>query len=93
MTDDTHRMLADAAAAFAKPDAARVRKWRAIAPGFDRAVWEQMADQGWLSLLVPEDDWNSAAIARASLKSDRSNSSFMRASGHGTTSSSSGSSR
>jgi alkylation response protein AidB-like acyl-CoA dehydrogenase len=55
MTDDTHRMLADAAAAFAKPDAARVRKWRARAPGFDRAVWERMADQGWLSLLVPED--------------------------------------
>lgn len=55
MNDETLTMLAQAAAAFARPDASRVRKWRATPPGFDRAIWMQMAEQGWLSILVPED--------------------------------------
>ena len=55
MKDETLDMLADAAAAFAKPDAARVRKLRSTAPGFDRTTWASMAGQGWLSILVPED--------------------------------------
>ncbi len=55
MTDQTLTMLADAAAAFAKPDPSRVRKWRATPPGFDRSTWLRMAEQGWLSALVPEE--------------------------------------
>ena len=54
MSDDTLSMLADAAAAFAKPDSKRVRAARASAPGFDRKVWREMAEQGWFSVLVPE---------------------------------------
>ncbi len=54
MSDDTLSMLADAAAAFAKPDSKRVRAARASAPGFDLGVWRQMATQGWFSVLVPE---------------------------------------
>ena len=38
MSDDTLSMLADAAAAFAKPDSKRVRAARASAAGFDRKV-------------------------------------------------------
>ena len=55
MSDDTLTMLADAAAAFAKPDSKRIRALRGTADGFDRSVWRQMADQGWLQVLVPED--------------------------------------
>jgi len=47
-------MLSDAAASFAKPDAARVRAVRGSADGFDRAVWAQMAELGWYSIVVPE---------------------------------------
>lgn len=54
MSDDTLNMLADAAAAFAKPDARRVRALRGSTDGFDRAVWREMADLGWLSIVVPE---------------------------------------
>ncbi|MBP8309239.1 MAG: acyl-CoA dehydrogenase family protein [Burkholderiaceae bacterium] len=54
MSDDTLTMLADAAAAFAKPDARRVRALRGSADGFDRAIWRQMAELGWLSIQVPE---------------------------------------
>ena len=54
MSDDTLTMLADAAAAFAKPDARRVRALRGSADGYDRATWRQMAELGWLSIQVPE---------------------------------------
>lgn len=54
MSDHTLSMLADAAAAFAKPDSQRVRAARASASGFDRKVWREMALQGWFSVLVPE---------------------------------------
>ena len=54
MSDETLTLLADAAAAFAKPDAARVRRLRAAAPGYDRATWRAMAEQGWLSVAAPE---------------------------------------
>ena len=57
MTDaDTLRMLEEAARGFAPFDATRVRSWRDKPPGFDRAQWQAMAEQGWLSILVPEDD-------------------------------------
>ena len=54
MSDETLVMLADAAAAFAKPDSKRVRAARGTLPGFDLAVWRAMAGQGWFSVLVPE---------------------------------------
>ncbi|MBU2532627.1 MAG: acyl-CoA dehydrogenase family protein [Alphaproteobacteria bacterium] len=56
MTDpDTLRMLEEAARGHAPFDAARVRGWRGTAPGFDRGHWQAMAEQGWLSILVPEE--------------------------------------
>ena len=54
MSDDTLSMLANAAAAFAKPDSKRLRAARASATGFDRKIWREMAEQGWFSVLVPE---------------------------------------
>jgi alkylation response protein AidB-like acyl-CoA dehydrogenase len=55
MSDDTLRMLRDSAAAFAALDAARVRRLRGGQPGFERAVWQEMAAMGWLGILVPEE--------------------------------------
>lgn len=55
MTDDTLRMLRDSAADFATLDAARVRRLRAADPGFERSMWRQMADLGWLGVLIPEE--------------------------------------
>lgn len=54
MTDDTLRMLRDSAADFAKLDAARVRRLRATRPGFEPGVWREMAEMGWLGVLIPE---------------------------------------
>lgn len=56
MSDDTLSMLADAAAGFAKPDLARVRKLRGSEPGYEPERWSQMAEQGWFSILVSEND-------------------------------------
>lgn len=33
----------------------RTRRLRDTSPGFDRTVWRDMAEAGWLSILVPED--------------------------------------
>ncbi len=55
MSDEILTLLTDAAAAFAKPDAVRVRRLRAADPGFDRTTWRAMADQGWLSVTTPEE--------------------------------------
>lgn len=54
MSDDTLRMLRDSAADFATLDAARVRRLRCADPGFERSVWREMADMGWLGVLIPE---------------------------------------
>ncbi len=54
MSDDTLRMLRDSAADFAKLDPARVRGLRAARPGFDRSLWREMGDMGWLGVLIPE---------------------------------------
>jgi len=54
MSDDTLSMLADSAEAFARPDAKRVRALRDTEAGFDPGLWTKIADQGWLSILVPE---------------------------------------
>ncbi|MCC7081297.1 MAG: acyl-CoA dehydrogenase family protein [Burkholderiales bacterium] len=53
---DERRMLAASVADFARraTDMARVRKWRGVAPGFDRALWREMAALGWTGLLLPE---------------------------------------
>jgi alkylation response protein AidB-like acyl-CoA dehydrogenase len=55
MSDDTLRMLRDSAADFASLDAARVRRLRGAAPGFERSVWQEMARMGWLGILIPEE--------------------------------------
>ena len=55
MSDDTLRMLRESAADFARLDAARVRRLRGTAPGFEREVWRQLADMGWLGVLIPEE--------------------------------------
>ena len=55
MSDDTLRMLRDSAADFARFDAARVRRLRGTDPGFERSVWREMADMGWLGVLIPEE--------------------------------------
>jgi alkylation response protein AidB-like acyl-CoA dehydrogenase len=70
--DDTLRQLADAAAGFAKPDAARVRKCRSHTDGFDRSMWRAIAEQGWLSILVPESAGGfGLGIAAATIVSER----------------------
>jgi alkylation response protein AidB-like acyl-CoA dehydrogenase len=53
-SDDTLRMLDDAVAAFARPDAQRTRGERDQHHGFDPAVWREMAAMGWLAASLPE---------------------------------------
>src|SRR5262245_57185950 len=49
------RMIRDSAGAIATPDdLKRVRALRYGEPGFDRAVWRQMCELGWIALRVPE---------------------------------------
>jgi alkylation response protein AidB-like acyl-CoA dehydrogenase len=50
------RLLADSVADFVArgTDLARVRRLRGTSAEHDRAVWKQMADLGWLGILVPE---------------------------------------
>ncbi len=55
MSDDTLRMLRDSAADFAVLDAPRVRRLRGADPGFERSRWAEMADMGWLGVLIPEE--------------------------------------
>jgi alkylation response protein AidB-like acyl-CoA dehydrogenase len=54
MSDDILTMLDDAAAAFARPDAQRNRALRGTADGFERSRWREMAELGWLSVVMPE---------------------------------------
>jgi 3-oxochol-4-en-24-oyl-CoA dehydrogenase len=50
------RLLRDAAVTFARRGGIeRSRALRATRPGMDAAVWTQMAEQGWLGILVPEE--------------------------------------
>ena len=55
---DSQRMLADAARQFAagRCTSARLRACRGRTPDFDTDVWREMAELGWLSVLVPEAD-------------------------------------
>ncbi|MFJ4192527.1 acyl-CoA dehydrogenase family protein [Pseudomonas sp. NPDC089534] len=52
---DNIRMIRDSACAFAPVgELARVRGLRYKLPGFDRTVWREIADNGWLGLAIPE---------------------------------------
>lgn len=53
--DPTLDLLADVAASFARPDAARTRAVRDGDTPIDRTMWARLADNGWLSILVPEE--------------------------------------
>jgi alkylation response protein AidB-like acyl-CoA dehydrogenase len=60
MTDDRSeslRMIRDSAAGLAPRtgDLRRIRGLRFTEPGFDRDVWRQMCEMGWLGLLVSDD--------------------------------------
>ena len=50
------RLLADSVADFTQRGTtiARVRRLRGTDAEYDRAVWKQMADLGWLGILLPE---------------------------------------
>ena len=49
------RMIRDSAGAIATPyDLKRIRALRYGEPGFDRAIWRQMCELGWVALRVPE---------------------------------------
>lgn len=55
--DDLVRMLRDSAGAFSRPDGIRrARDLRFQDPGLDRAAWARMAENGWLGVLVDEQD-------------------------------------
>ena len=55
--NDEQRMLHDAAIAFTERDTnlKRVRALRGVAPGFDRPLWQKMAELGWLGIVIPEE--------------------------------------
>ena len=52
-TDHTLDLLADVAGSFATPDPERVRAWRDAGGAVDRETWQRIADNGWLSIMVP----------------------------------------
>jgi alkylation response protein AidB-like acyl-CoA dehydrogenase len=56
MDTESITLFRDSASAFlgAVDQRQRVRALEAAGGGFDRAVWQQIADMGWLSILVPE---------------------------------------
>ena len=55
--DDTRRMLRDSVRTFVSRecDLGRARAVREEALSFDRAVWRNMAENGWFGLLYPEE--------------------------------------
>ena len=58
---DDLRMIRESAAGLAPrtSDLKRIRVLRFTEPGFDRAIWRDMCEMGWLGLLVPEDQGGS----------------------------------
>jgi len=54
--NETVAMIRDSIAAVVPPagDLQRIRALRFKTPGFDRAVWQEMCNLGWLGLRVPE---------------------------------------
>ena len=59
--EESLRMIRDSAAGIAPrtSDLKRVRALRFTEPGFDRSVWREMCEMGWLGLLVSEDQGGS----------------------------------
>ena len=53
-TSEALDALSDVAKKVLVPDIVRIRELRESEAEFDHRVWQQMADLGWLSLLVPE---------------------------------------
>ena len=55
--DEGVRMIRDSAAGIAPRtgDFRRIRALRFTEPGFDRAVFREMCQMGWLGLMIPED--------------------------------------
>lgn len=53
--EDTLRMLQDSASDFTSGCAPRVRKSRELELKYDKAVWSQIAAQGWISAVIPAD--------------------------------------
>ncbi len=53
---EQRRMLADSVADYCRRSdpLRRVRALRGTVPGFDRSAWREMADLGWLGVMVPE---------------------------------------
>lgn len=51
-------LIQDSAVAFIArdPELKQVRANRFVQPGFDRGLWREIADAGWLGFLVPEDE-------------------------------------
>jgi alkylation response protein AidB-like acyl-CoA dehydrogenase len=60
----TLSMLAESVAEFAKANEKRARLTPDAGFSVDRAAWTQIAAQGWLSVLVPE-DWDGVALGMA----------------------------
>jgi len=58
---ETLSLVSQAAEAFVRPDAQRVRRVRDGGQGHDAAAWSAMASQGWLAVLKP-DTFGSASI-------------------------------
>ena len=54
---EDQRLIQDSAAAFIATDAElkRVRANRFVQPGFDRKLWREVAEAGWLGFVVPEE--------------------------------------
>jgi alkylation response protein AidB-like acyl-CoA dehydrogenase len=54
--NDLAAMLRDSVAAFVAGESPldRARKWRGSQPGFDRAIWKRLAEQGWTGVMIPE---------------------------------------
>jgi len=52
---ETISLLRDSVSGTVPFDGKRIRALRGKEPDFDRAVWREMGEQGWLSILVPEE--------------------------------------
>jgi alkylation response protein AidB-like acyl-CoA dehydrogenase len=55
VTTETLDLLGDVAAAFCKRDPDRVRSLRDAGAQLDREMWRRIAENGWLTILVPEE--------------------------------------
>lgn len=54
--NETLALLRETVARTVPFDGDRIRRVRGQTPDFDRSVWRRMAEQGWFSILIPEED-------------------------------------